>query len=221
MKKKLKVAAYVPIKLNNERLPGKNTMRFDDGTPLCQFIFDTLTQVEEIDEIYCFCSDEAIKEYLTGRVKFLQREKSLDTSETRCQDIVSSFLEKVDADIIVLAHGTCPFLLPVSIRSCVKNVLSGEYDSAFTAGRVRDFLWKDGQPMNFEPASIARTQDLPVIYKESVGCYVFTKKVFLDTKRRIGVNPYICEVSKYEEMDVDYLEDFKICNAIYMNILRN
>jgi HAD-superfamily hydrolase subfamily IA len=178
-------------------------------------MFDTISQVDEIDDIYCFCSDESIKEYLSGRVQFLKRGKELDTAETKCQDIVSSFLEKVDVDIIVLAHVTSPFVKVESIRECVKQVCSGEYDSAFTAGVVQDFLWQDGKPLNFDPSSIARTQDLPRIYKESVGCYVFTKDVFEKTGRRIGYKPYICEVDSIEEVDIDYPEDFVIANAIY------
>lgn len=211
----MKVAAYLPIKLNNERFPGKNVKAFSDGTPLCRLMFDTISQVDEIDDIYCFCSDESIKEYLSGRVQFLKRGKELDIAETKCQDIVSSFLEKVDVDIIVLAHVTSPFVKVESIRECVKQVCSGEYDSAFTAGVVQDFLWQDGKPLNFDPSSIARTQDLPRIYKESVGCYVFTKDVFEKTGRRIGYKPYICEVDSIEEVDIDYPEDFVIANAIY------
>lgn len=118
-------------------------------------------------------------------------------------------------DIIVLAHVTSPFVKVESIRECVKQVCSGEYDSAFTAGVVQDFLWQDGKPLNFDPSSIARTQDLPRIYKESVGCYVFTKDVFEKTGRRIGYKPYICEVDSIEEVDIDYPEDFVIANAIY------
>ena len=33
-----KIVAFVPIKLNNERCPGKNTWRFSDGTPLMAMI---------------------------------------------------------------------------------------------------------------------------------------------------------------------------------------
>lgn len=217
----MKVVAYVPIKLNNERTPGKNIKKFNDGTPLCHFIFNTLSQVKEINEIYCFCSDLSIQSFITGRVRFLQREKQLDTAETTCQDIVNSFLKKVDADIIVLAHATCPFLRPDTISKCIQMVQSGLYDSAFTASKVQDFLWRDGCPLNFYPEKIARTQDLPEIYKESVGCYVFTKDMFMLLQRRVGLKPFICEVSKFEEIDIDYPEDFDIANAIYMNIIKN
>ena len=215
----MKVAAYIPIKLNNERAPGKNTKQFSDGTPLCSFMFNTISQVEEINDIYCFCSSEEIIPYLSGRVQYLKREKWLDTAEAKFQDICNSFIDEVPADIIVLAHVTSPFLSKEAIEKCVKAVISGKYDSAFTASRVQDFLWLDGKPINFNPERVVRTQDLPVIYKESVGCYVFTKEAYIKLQRRIGLNPYICEISKVEEIDIDYPEDFDMANAIYMNMM--
>ena len=60
----MKTVAFVPIKLNNERTPGKNTKRFYDGTPMIQCILKSLVQVRGLDEIYVFCSKDEIKEYL-------------------------------------------------------------------------------------------------------------------------------------------------------------
>ena len=216
----MKVAAYIPIKLNNERCPGKNIKQFEDGTPLCSFLFETISRVNNIDEIYCFCSDESIKPYLKGRVKFLKRDAKLDLNSARFQDICDSFISMVDADIIVLSHVTSPFIKAESIEECVEKVKSGEYDSAFAAGRVQEFLWQDSKPLNFDPSSVARSQDLPLIYKESIGCFAFTRDEYMQTKRRIGMKPYVKEISKIEEVDIDYPEDFDIANAIYMNILR-
>ena len=55
-----RVVAFVPVKLNNERLPGKNTKAFDGGKPLIQYILNTLKETRGIDEIYVYCSEEAI-----------------------------------------------------------------------------------------------------------------------------------------------------------------
>ena len=60
----MKIVAFVPIKMNNERVPGKNTKCFDDGTPLIQCILKSLVNIPEIDEIYVYCSNEKIKEYI-------------------------------------------------------------------------------------------------------------------------------------------------------------
>lgn len=216
----MKVASYIPIKLNNQRTPGKNIKEFDDGTPLCNFMFDTISKVKGIDEKYCFCSDEKITDYLPDSIKFLKRGKNLDTSETQCHEIIKSFLEIVDADIIVLTHVTCPFIKAETIEKCIEAVKSGKYDSAFSAVKIQDFLWKDGMPLNFDADFAVKTQDLPAIYKESVGCYVFTKELFLSSNRKVGFNPYIYAVDSIESVDIDYPEDFQIANAIYMNMLK-
>jgi len=205
----MKVVACVPIKLNNERFPGKNTRILGDK-PLINYILNTLDSVEEIDEIYVYCSSADIVPYLPKTVTFLQRDKSLDLPSTKFADIQIPFSKTVPADIYVLAHATSPFLSRQTIKSCVSNVVSGLHDSAFTAEIIQDFLWKDGKPLNFEPDNIPRTQDLPIIYKESTGVYVYKNEVLTKTKRRIGSNPHITVISGKETVDIDYFEDFEL-----------
>ena len=42
----MKTVAIVPMKLNNRRLPQKNTKSFTNGKPLCHYILSTLLTVE-------------------------------------------------------------------------------------------------------------------------------------------------------------------------------
>lgn len=210
-----KIVAFVPIKLNNERCPGKNTWRFSDGTPLMAMIQRALNQCGEISEKYVFCSDPAVCEYLEPGFTFLQREKELDGPQATSQDIISSFVKKVDADIYVLSHATAPFVRPDRIACCVEKVSREGYDSAFTAEKIQRLLWSDGKPLNFDAACVPRTQDLPPIYSELSAAYVFEKDVFLKTGRRIGEHPYICVCDGVECLDIDYPDDLVIADAIY------
>ena len=91
----MKTVAVVPIKMNNERLPGKNTKCFDNGEPLITYVLNTLSKVKGIDEIYVFCSNEAICEYLPENVKYLKREEWLDLSTTSITDVLTLFQQKV------------------------------------------------------------------------------------------------------------------------------
>lgn len=216
----MKVAAFVPVKLNNERAPGKNTKRFDDGTPLITHFLKTLTKVSEIDELYVFCSRKEIKDYLVPGVSYLKRPESLDTKEATPQDIISTFMSMVEADIYVVCHCTSPFVKAERFSECIRKVCEEGYDSAFTGEKLQRLMWYDGKPLNFDAANVPRTQDLPVYYNEVSAAYVFTKETFETLRRRIGLKPYICEVSGVECVDIDYPEDFEIANAIYMNILK-
>ena len=73
----MKVVAWVPIKLRNQRLPGKNIKELG-GRPLCKYMLETLCKIDLIDEIYLYCSDEAILSFLPEKVKFLKRSEKLD-----------------------------------------------------------------------------------------------------------------------------------------------
>ena len=216
----MKTIAMIPIKLNNERIPGKNVKKFSDGTPLIKLIQKTCLKVEDIDEVYIYCSNDAVCDYLEERVKFLKRPEYLDGNACNCNDIIREFIKVVDADIYVVSHATGPFTKSESIKDCITAVKSGKYDSAFLAKKIQEFLWQEGKAMNFDIRHFPRTQDLVPIYSEAPGAYVFSKETFEKYNRRVGIKPYIKEISEVESRDIDYPEDFEIANAIYTQILK-
>ena len=69
----MKTVAVVPMKLNNRRLPQKNTKPFTNGKPLCWYILSTLLQVRGVEEVYVYCSNPEIQEFLPEGVKYLRR----------------------------------------------------------------------------------------------------------------------------------------------------
>ena len=217
----MKVVAMIPIKLNNERVPGKNVKKFSDGTPLMTLIQKACLNAEKVDEVYVYCSNPDVKEFLENGVKYLQRSEKLDLNTANCNDIIREFMKEVDADIYVVSHATGPFTRSESIDKCVEAVATGEYDSAFLAKRIQEFLWQEGKAMNFDIQHFPRTQDLIPIYSEAPGAYVFTRETFEKYDRRVGVKPYIHEITEIESRDIDYPEDFEIANAIYMSIVKN
>lgn len=211
-----KVVAFVPLKLNNERLPGKNTKKFSDGKPLVECILSTLKKVNNIDEIYVYCSDARIQDYLPEGVNYLTRSPQLDLSSTKINEVLSAFASDRPADIYVLAHATAPFIKAESIETGVQKVLSGEHDSALTVHKMQEFMWRDGKPMNYELSAIPRTQDLDPIFVETTGLYIYTEQLINQRNARIGDSPYLVEVSKIESIDINEPVDFEIANAVYM-----
>ncbi len=210
----MKTVAFVPVKLNNERLPGKNTKRFKNGKPLISYILSTLLTVNEIDEIYVYCSDQTIKDYLPSGIQFLKRDKRLDLSTTSFNDVLTSFASDVNADIYVLTHATAPFISKESFIRGIQAVKTGEYDSALSVQKLQEFIWKNGAPMNYNPKAIPRTQDLDLLYTETCGMYIYKKELIVKEHRRVGYHPYLVEVSKIEACDINNPDDFIIAEAI-------
>lgn len=220
MENNKKTVAIIPIKLDSKRIPYKNIKPFYDGTPLMSFIQQACMKAGNIDEVYIYCSDDAVVPYVLPGVKYLKRPGYLDGDDINANDFIREFMRIVNADIYVNAHTTSPFARPSTIAELVGKVASGKYDSAFCAETLRAFMWQDGKPINFDPSCFPRTQDLPVIYGETSIAYVFTKESFLKHNRRLGSYPYIKEVGKIEAMDIDYPEDFDIANAVYKEVIK-
>lgn len=219
----MKTTIFMPIKLNNERTPGKNTKLFDDGTPLLQVPLKTALEAKrdgDVDRVVVFCSNDKIKEYIPEGVDFVKRPECLDTQTTKCGDIIEAFINMIDSDIYVMYHATSPFITKKHLVNCINAVKSGEYDSAFAAKKLQNFMWFDNKPLNFSLDCAPRTQDMKPYYCELSSPYVFTKRVFEKYHGRTGENPYICECSEIEAIDIDYPEDFILANVVYMSLIK-
>ena len=205
------------MKLNNRRLPQKNTKPFHNGKPLCYYILSTLLKIKEIDEVYVYCSDPEIKKYIPDGVIYLQRSELLDQDTTKMNEVLYSFSKDIYADMYVMTHTTAPF---ISVESIEKGIVAvqGGFDSAFAVKKLQDFLWKEGKPFNYSLDSIPRTQDLEPFYEETSGFYIYKYEVIQNLKRRIGNAPKMIEVNEIESIDIDEKEDFEIADAIYNHI---
>lgn len=210
---KNKIIAVMPIKLNNERLPGKNTMMLG-SKHLLQYELDNLLEIAEIEQIYVYCSSDEICQFLPDNIVYKKRPPYLDLPTSNFTQIFQSFMKEHEADIYVYAHATAPFIKKETMQECINAVLNGRYDSAFCAEKIQDYLWSEGIPLNFNASNIPRSQDLKPVYRETSGIYVFKKEVFQKKLRRIGDMPYIKQVSFKEAVDINTIEDFKLAEAL-------
>ena len=99
----MKRVAFVPIRLNSQRVEGKN-LRLLGGQPLMTYLLRSLAAAKNIDEVYVYCSNPAIQEYLPEGVRFLKRDERLDSNTTLGEEIYDAFTAEVDADIYILAE---------------------------------------------------------------------------------------------------------------------
>lgn len=219
----MKTTIFMPIKLNNERVPGKNLKKFDDGTPLLQVPLQTALEAMktgEVDRVVVFCSKEDVVKYLPEGVEWVQRPESLDAKTTKSGDIIRAFVDTIESDIYVMYHATSPFITKKHLIECINAVKSGEYDSAFAAKKMQNFMWFRNKPLNFMLDYAPRTQDMEPYFCELSSPYVFTKSVVDKYHGRTGEKPYICVATEIEAIDIDYPEDFELANAVYMRLIK-
>ncbi len=186
----MKTVAFVPIRLNSQRVEGKNLRRLG-GEPLMCHILKTLLRTERIDAAYVYCSDTTL-----GR------------------EIYDAFTAEVEADYYVLAHATSPFIRPKTIDDALEKVLTGAFDSAFSVEKIQTFAWYEGRPLNYSPDNVPRTQTLEPVYIETSAFFIFPRELWCERHRRIGDHPYMAVVDRIEGLDIDYPEDFAMAEVI-------
>lgn len=209
----MKTVAFVPIRLNSKRVVGKNLKMLGEKPLMC-YILDTLANIKKIDEVYVYCSQESIKEYLPKGVKFLKRPEFLDRDETLGKEIYEAFTKTVDADIYILAHTTSPFIKEETVENALDKILNEGYDSAFSCEKIQTFTWYDGKPLNYDLKEIPRTQTIEPIYVETSAFFMFKRDIWKVHKQRIGFKPYMAQVDKIEGVDIDWPEDFEFAEKI-------
>ena len=209
----MKTVAFVPIKLDSQRLPHKNILPLA-GHPLCWHICNTLIHVKGIDEVCVYCSNENVTKFIPESVQFIKRPKWLDGNEVKGFSIYNEFIKEDNADIYVLAHTTSPFIRPKTIEHALSHVQNGECDSAFSARKEQTFSWYMGKPINYDLTDVPRTQDMEPVWIETSAFYIFEKEVFTKHSRRIGFHPYIQETDQLESIDIDNKDDYELACII-------
>lgn len=202
-----KIVAFVPIKKNSVRLKNKN-FRLLGEKPLYFHIFNTLTHAPSIDSVYLYTSEPLKSFDLPNGVEYVGKDPVNWEDNESAISLIQDFCKKVDSDLYLLAHATTPFTMCKTIERAINKVISGSFDSALTVEKINTFAWYDSKPLNYDLDSVPKTQYLQPVIIETSGFYLFSKALALNDSRRIGYNPYFCEVECPETIDIDYYWQF-------------
>jgi CMP-N-acetylneuraminic acid synthetase len=214
----VRVAALVPMRHRSERVPGKN-YREVDGRPLYAYILESLLSCPEIDRIVVDTDSAPIRAGLAEafpQVLVLDRPEHLRPGEVSMNAVIAHDIDIVPADVFLQTHSTNPLLRPRTISAAIRTFLEdADHDSLFSVTPVQVRLWSEqGAPINHDPASLLRTQDLPPVYQENSCLYLFRPGVFRERSNRIGRRPRLFVIDREESWDVDEEVDVEIVSAL-------
>ena len=99
--------------------------------------------------------------------------------------------------------------------------MSKGYDSINTVTEVKEFLWKDGKALNYNPAKAPNSQDLPDIVKLTFGVNMISKEEMLKRSNVVGKKPLFYNVDEVEAIDIDTRTDFDFAKFVYKNKIAN
>ena len=219
----MKITAVIPIRTGSQRVKDKNLRPFGD-TNLMELKIKTLLQVPELTSIVVNTnSEEAInivnKSY-RGGVKTHRREEYYASSQCSGSEFFRHLGEVTDTDIFVYCPCTSPFIKPQTISQCINQFLSSaEYDCLATVSSVKDFLWLNGKPMNYDPSHAPNSQDLPDVVALNFGVTVVKKEDLIRNSNIIGKKPQFVKTDDIEAIDIDTPLDFYIAEQLYKKLV--
>lgn len=217
--------AFVPIKSHSERVPGKNFKQLGNK-PLFMWIIEALLGVEGISKITIDTdSDNAQLWALNSnpRINLKQRNPLLLGDFTSMNEIIWDHLKESNNGDFLMTHATNPFLSKTTIESAISTFYAQKifgYDSVFTVSVIQGRLFdSEGLPLNHDPSSLVRTQDLSPVFMENSCLYLFDKSSFTLNKSRIGVSPYRFIIPSLESIDIDSKEDWDLAHRVAFSLI--
>jgi len=210
----MKTIGLIPFWFNNGQ---SRDIKKLAGKHLIEYTIALLNSSSFIDETILYATDSKVLNYIDPELKvsFLKRPKSLDNANILIEDIIESFLNEYEVDIIVLLHPYTPFLTKETLNQCITEVKNSSYNSAFTAIESKKFSWYKNEPLNFtRDTKSPKLKDLEAIILEQGLLYVIQKESFLKQKSRIGTKPYIHMINHFEGHEINEAKDFEIAELI-------
>ena len=219
----MKITAVIPIRSGSQRVKDKNLRAFAD-TNLMELKIKNLLQVPELTSIVVNTNSELAieivnKSYREG-VTTHRREEYYASSQCSGSEFFRHLGEVTDTDLFVYCPCTSPFIKPETVSQCINQFIStSDYDCLATVSSVKEFLWLDGDPMNYDPAHAPNSQDLPDVVALNFGVTVVRKEDLIKNSNIIGKNPQFVKTSDIESIDIDTPLDFYIAEQLYKELV--
>lgn len=213
----MKVKALIPARSGSQRVKNKNIRKFASSN-LLEIKINQLKRIKNIDGIIVNSNDDAILEIAKDLgCETVKRDDYFASNTVLMSDVYVNMAQNFDGDVIVYTNATNPLLKDSTIEKAIETFkyFNGKYDSLNTAHLIKEFLFKDGRPINYDLKKMPRSQDLPDIYAINFAVSVITKENMIKMRNVVGSKPYIYGIDEVEATDIDNPIDFEFAEYIY------
>ncbi len=217
------IAAVVAVRKGSQRIPNKNIKPFGKSN-LLDMKLDLLKSVRNIDEIIVNSDcDKMLDIGLQHGVSIHKRSEYFASSECSNSEFHGHIAEVTNSDTIFLAPVCSPFVSIKSHEKAIELYLNGFYDkkneikfdSTISVTEVKNHLWLNNEPINYDLNNVPNSQDLPDVVKLNYGITITDKKIMQKYKRVVGNAPAFYKLDEIESQDVDTPFDWLVAEAIY------
>ena len=212
-----KITVVVPVRKGSQRVKNKNFKSFADSN-LLRVKLDVLKKINVIDEIIVNTdSDIAIQIADEYGVSKCVREDYYASSKCNNSEFFQNIAENTDTDYIIYSPCTAPLIKVDTYYDFINRFRNAKdrYDSLTTVTGVKQHLWLDEKPMNYNPSDSPNTQDLPDIVSLTYGISIISKDNMIKYRNIVGKKTLFYKLDDFEAVDIDNPIDFEFAEFLY------
>ncbi len=215
------IKALIAARAGSVRVKNKNIRPFAGSTLLEEKIKQML-RIPELDGVVVNSnSDEMLEMAARLGAETVKRDDYFASSEISVNEFYRNIAENFNADTVLLTYCTSPLIQDATYQKAISvyNNLSPEYDSLLSVSPLKEFLWIDGKPANYDIHHKPRSQDLPdnyVILNSAI--HILPRDMMIQRKDCAGENPYLFPIAPGEDADVDNEIDFDFAEFMYRRL---
>ena len=219
-----KITAVIPVRAGSRRLPNKNILPFADSNLLTNKI-QQLKKVKAIDEIVVSSDSDvmlniAYSENVTAQKRPVEY---CDEKSKSFNEVVEWIANNINTDILMWTPCVCPIVDSTAYENAIYAFENKEpiYDSVVSALLLKEYIFDESGPVNFSIEKHVPSQELPNWHIITNGFFIAKRADMARWKFVYGKKPLLCEISKFEAIDIDDEADFKLSEYIFKNNLRS
>ncbi len=213
----MKIKALVAVRSGSVRVKNKNIRPFA-GSTLLEVKLAQLKRIPEIDGIIVNSNDdEMLKIAADMGCETVKRDEYYASNSVSMSDVYRNMAENCDCDVIAYINVTNPLLKDETISKAINMYMDNidKYDSLNSAHLIKEFMFKDNLPINYDLRHQPRSQDLPDIYALNFAISILSREKMIECKNVVGYRPYIYGIDEVEATDIDNPIDFEFAEYVY------
>ena len=167
-------------------------------------------------------SEEAIAMAEANGVSWHRREPYYASSACSGSEFFQHLGIVTDCDVFCYCPVTSPFVSVETMMKCkalYEEKMQEGCDCVSTVSDVKEFLWLDGKPVNYDKENAPNSQNLPDVKALNFGFTMVKRESLIKNRNIIGDNPLFVTTSGIESVDIDTPLDFYIAEQIYRKVV--
>lgn len=215
----MQIKALVAVRSGSMRVENKNIRPFA-GSSLLEIKLEQLKRIPNLDGIIVNSNDNKMIEMaLHMGCEAVKRDEYYASNGVSMSDVYENMAQNFDGDVVAYINVTNPLLNDETIINAIEEYKrnDGQFDSLNTAHLVKEFLFENNRPINYDLRHQPRSQDLPDISALNFAVNILSREQMIKGKNVVGYRPKIYLIDEVEATDIDNEIDFEFAEYVYMN----